>query len=321
MVYFTEKLINEVRKRSCIWDVADMNHLNKEVLTSTWTEIAENLYSDWHALSGFDKRDRVSDVKKKWTNIKDSFVKDVKGNKQRKSQCLPEHRKKYYLFDHLQFLLPFIQDSNSGGRSEHGGSEPVQRKKIRKNTFGEGSSRNSQPEVMIKCSVAPETAGRQETLQPDVQQHADLLNNVAGKTAADTLCQLDGDLSFMVSLLPTIKSMNEKQKINFKIGILQLVSRIKFGEILHHPSDGMYASFTPTTPDLGGFSVSSQPAVVMGVPTLQPYVNRSTMSLTQQHQQDQHHLLHKSAVKQEVIDSSPRKSSLGYDYGTDDDSC
>jgi len=58
MVYFTEKLINEIRKRSCIWDTADVNHLNKEVLTTTWTEIAGNLYSDWPSLSGFDKRDR-----------------------------------------------------------------------------------------------------------------------------------------------------------------------------------------------------------------------------------------------------------------------
>lgn len=58
MVYFTEKLIHEIRKRSCIWDTADVNHLNKDVLTNMWMEIAENLYSDWHALSAFDRRDR-----------------------------------------------------------------------------------------------------------------------------------------------------------------------------------------------------------------------------------------------------------------------
>lgn len=58
MVYFTEKLINEIRQRSCIWDTADVNHLNKEVLTNMWTEIAGNLYSDWHSLNSFDKRDR-----------------------------------------------------------------------------------------------------------------------------------------------------------------------------------------------------------------------------------------------------------------------
>lgn len=58
MVYFTEKLIHEIQKRSCIWDTADVNHLNKEVLTNMWMEIAENLYSDWHVLSAFDQRDR-----------------------------------------------------------------------------------------------------------------------------------------------------------------------------------------------------------------------------------------------------------------------
>lgn len=58
MVYFTEKLINEIRARSCIWDTADMNHLNKEMLSNMWKEIAENLYSDWHALNPIDRRDR-----------------------------------------------------------------------------------------------------------------------------------------------------------------------------------------------------------------------------------------------------------------------
>jgi len=62
MVYFKEKLINEVRKRSCLWEAADMNHHNKELLASSWAEIAENLYSDWHTLSGFDKRDRGKQV-------------------------------------------------------------------------------------------------------------------------------------------------------------------------------------------------------------------------------------------------------------------
>jgi hypothetical protein len=132
-----------------------------------------------------------------------------------------------------------------------------------------------------------------------VQQHVDLLNNFASKTAASALCQLDGDLSFMVSLLPTIKSMNEKQKINFKIGILQLVSRIKFDELPHHPSGAMYP-FTSTTPDLGSFSVANQPAVMIGVPPLQPFVNRATVSSTQQQQQHhhQHNIEHESTFKQ-----------------------
>jgi len=58
MVYFTEKLINEIRKRSCIWNTADVNHLNKEVLTNNWAEIADNLYSDWQTLNVFGKRER-----------------------------------------------------------------------------------------------------------------------------------------------------------------------------------------------------------------------------------------------------------------------
>jgi len=209
--------------------------------------------------------------------------------------------------------LPFVQDSNSGRSAEHGGGEPVQRKKLRKNQLGEGSSRNYSQQVAL---MTPSVVSG--SLQPDMQKQADLLNNIAGKTAADALCQLDGDLSFMVSLLPTIKSMNEKQKINFKIGILQLVSQIKFEEVLNHPSGSLYgAPFISTTPNFEGFSMSSQPVGAMGVPPLQSLVNRGTVSSTQQrlqnHQRNhQHHLDHDSSVKQEIIDSS-------YECDTEDD--
>ncbi|XP_060860899.1 uncharacterized protein LOC132938216 [Metopolophium dirhodum] len=319
MVYFTEKLINEIRKRSCIWDTADVNHLNKEVLTNMWTEIAGNLYSDWHSLSGFDKRERVTDVKKKWTNIKDSFVKDVKGNKPRKSMCLPEHRKKYYLFDHLQFLIPFIQDTKTsgGGRSVEDGAGKPASKKMRKNTLhGEGSSLNA---PSMAAAPPSETAPkRPETLQQDVQQHADLLNKFAGKTVADALCQLDGDLSFMVSLLPTIKSMNERQKINFKIGILQLVSRIKFDEVQNNPPDTpTYEQFTVATPNRKCFPTGRQLQQAAGVRHPLVYATVTSTQQVQHHTDRQPAVEHESPrVKQEVVDSSPGSSSWCFDIDT-----
>ncbi|XP_022162601.1 uncharacterized protein LOC111028317 [Myzus persicae] len=315
MVYFTEKLINEIRKRSCIWDTADVNHLNKEVLANMWTEIAENLYSDWHSISNFDKRDRVSDVKKKWTNIKDSFVKEVKGNKPRKSLRQPEeHRKKYYLFDHLQFLIPFIQDTKSGGGSrlaeDRSAGKPAS-KKMRKNTLhGEGSSRNA---LSITAAASETPAKRPEMLQPDVQQHADLLNNFAGKTAAAALCQLDGDLSFMVSLLPTIKSMNEKQKINFKIGVLQLISRIKFDEVQNNaPGVATYEQLTAATANRLSFPAPRPVRQVAGVK--HPLVNAAVSSTQQQHHRNHQLRNLQPAVEHETPrvkhpDSSPESTS------------
>jgi len=262
----------------------------------------------------------VSDIKKKWTNIKDSFVKDVKGNKPRKTLRLPEHRKKYYLFDHLQFLMPFIQSVGGGPRSaEDGAGLPVS-KKIRKNTLhGEGPSRNG-PSMM--ATVPLETAAqRPETLQPDVQQHADLLNNFTSKTATNALCQLDGDLSFMVSLLPTIKSMNEKQKINFKIGVLQLMSQIKFDEVQNHPQGvNSYEQSNATTAN-NIFPGPHQLQRQVQASGRNPPVNVAVSS-TQQLQQHHHHNKKPSAehessrVKQEVVDSSPGSSSWCHDNDT-----
>jgi len=262
----------------------------------------------------------VTDVKKKWTNIKDSFVKDVKGNKPRKSLRLPEHRKKYYLFDHLQFLIPFIQDTKSGvgGRWAEDGTGKPPNKKIRKNTLhGEGSLRNALP---IVAALPSETAPKiPETFQPDVQQHADLLNNFAGKTTADSLCQLDGDLSFMVSLLPTIKSMNEKQKINFKIGILQLVSRIKFDEVQNN-LPGVATDEQLTTAVTANHKCFPAPRKLQQVASVRHplvYAAVSSTQKVQHHTNQQPSIEHESPrVKQEVVDSSPGSSPWCYDNDT-----
>lgn len=260
----------------------------------------------------------MSDIKKKWTNIKDSFVKDVKGNKPRKTLRLPEHRKKYYLFDHLQFLMPFIQSGGGGRSAEDGAGLPVN-KKMRKNTLhGEGTSRN----VPSMTAAAPlETAAkRPETLQPDVQQHVDLLNNFAGKTATNALCQLDGDLSFMVSLLPTIKSMNEKQKINFKIGVLQLMSQIKFDEVQNNPQ-GVNTYKQSNAATANHIHPGPRQLHQVQASVRKPPVNVAVSS-TQQLQQHHHNKKpadeHESSrVKQEnMIDSSPEPSSWCHDNDT-----
>jgi len=261
----------------------------------------------------------VTDVKKKWTNIKDSFVKDVKGNKPKKSLRLPEHRKKYYLFDHLQFLIPFIQDTKSGGggRSAEDGAGKPASKKMRKNTLnGEDSSRNALSMVAaLPSEIAPKIP---ETFQSDVQQHADLLNNFAGKTAADALSQLDGDLSFMVSLLPTIKSMNEKQKINFKIGILQLMSRIKFDELQNNPPGvATYEQSTAATTNHKCFSAPRQLQQVASVRYPLVYAAVSSTQQVQHHTNQQPAVEHQSPqVKHEVVDSRPGSSSWRYDNDT-----
>lgn len=179
----------------------------------------------------------------------------------------------------------------------------------------------------VSPSDAPETTEKPETLQPDVQQHADLLNNIAGKTAADALCQLDGDLSFMVSLLPTVKSMNERQKINFKIGVLQLMSRIKFDDGLQHSTDATYQPFI-TPHELGGFPLPYQ-HLATGIGY--PFVNHGAVPSTRHQQRQHHHRNHRHrnqaqaadeedpAVKLEVVYSSPASSSC-FETNPEDDS-
>lgn len=237
----------------------------------------------------------VADLKKKWTNIKDSFVKDVKGRRTRKSRGPPEHRKKYYLFDHLQFLMPFINDAKSVAQ-EDGGRGRTETPKKRPRT----KSTNSPVSVEVTAAAVPSSTrtlhrgmvtgtvtagavtGGPET-PPEVRRQADALGDIAGYgSAAGALCHLDGDLSFMVSLLPTIKSMNEKQKINFKIGVLQLMARIKFDEVLQRPAGGA-PEVAANQPFSASMTATDQIGCFLPGPYQPfPFINQAAVSSTQQ---------------------------------------
>lgn len=254
----------------------------------------------------------VADIKKKWTNIKDSFVKDVKGNKPRKSQGPPEHRKKYYLFDHLQFLIPFIQD-NANKSAADGPKSKKTRKACVQQQQAEGSTSRMSHGTTVPAPEMP----------ADVQRHVGALNGAAGSgSAADALCQLDGDMSFMVSLLPTVKSLDEKQRINFKIGVLQLLARIKFDEVVqmqqHAPgaadataTAAAAAAYQPfVTSDLRCFPVPYQPNLPF------PFVSHHHQAAVSSTQQRRHHHVNRTtaAAKQEW---SPGQQAFTYS-DTDD---
>lgn len=111
------------------------------------------------------------------------------------------------------------------------------------------------------------------------------------------VCQLDGDLSFMVSLLSTIKSMNEKQKINFKIGVLQLMSRIKFDEGQNNPAG---VASVQSTVAISNHNCSPAPRKLQQVAGVKRMLPK---------------------VKKEVVDTSPGSSSWCYniDSNTEED--
>lgn len=92
----------------------------------------------------------------------------------------PEPRKKYYLFDRLQFLLPVVRDAmrraDDDGRPE----------KKRRKTGGR-----------------PRPKRRDAPRSDDVQRHVDAAFDRSGGTALRRRLD-DDDLSFMVSLMPFI---------------------------------------------------------------------------------------------------------------------
>lgn len=58
-MYFTEKLITEVRKYPCIWDQGADGYKENDVRSSCWLKVAEAIYSDdWANLKYAERKEK-----------------------------------------------------------------------------------------------------------------------------------------------------------------------------------------------------------------------------------------------------------------------
>lgn len=122
--------------------------------------------------------------------------------------------------------------------------------------------------------------------------------------------------------MPTVKSMNEIQKINFKIGVLQLLARIKYNEVLIHQDPSLQQHQQPFVPATTCFPY--QPAVAAvnqhHAPSPFPFVNQTAVSSTQkQRQQADMNATATTIMKEETIEESSPSSSRIEDDCADDD--
>jgi len=153
----------------------------------------------------------VAVLKKKWTNIKDSFVKDIRGRLSREATA---RQKKYYLFDHLQFLKPIILDYKS---IRHGG--------------------HKRPRTISVTATENETTAQRETSTQSTNVSSSVSAAQAIKSSKTAISEIvmQPNLLFIKSLIPTIMSLNEIQNLDFKIGFLQLLARIKYNQSVDLP--------------------------------------------------------------------------------------
>ncbi|KAF6213065.1 hypothetical protein GE061_010779 [Apolygus lucorum] len=215
-----ELLIESVEARPALYNKALKDYANANIKKILWEEVCEQVVPNWSALHGEERSKVGLDIPKKWLNLRSCFSRELRQQKTHKSGKGAKKRRKYIYFDKLLFLLPSIEDKQTTSTldpqdevSDHekiGGPPPVE---------------------TLSTGRPPKRKTPEPKNQNDDFQNS-LLNLLREKKSLDD----DEDVLFALSLVPTMKSLDDFTKFDLKLKIMELLKSAKWPQhVRQHP--------------------------------------------------------------------------------------
>ncbi|CAH2093252.1 unnamed protein product [Euphydryas editha] len=217
-----KKLIKAVKMRPVLYSKNEkLYHIRRVTYNrdkeKIWREIAEEIYGNFNQLSQRHKVEFVREIQRRWTSLRLSFAREVcqqkKENIQRKTGQCVKTRKTYEYYNDMLFLL----DTTDGGDETRDSDDST-----------DSSDGSYQPEEMISDNSEPSS---------DVKNvHTNKIEIISGQNYPKPQLVLkdikkdedDEDRQFMLSLVPTYRKLNAKQKLTARIEILKVLQNISF---------------------------------------------------------------------------------------------
>ncbi|XP_047522762.1 uncharacterized protein LOC125061386 [Pieris napi] len=200
-----EILIFAVEKYPCLWNIHDNDYHNRDVKDLAWENVFKEVIKDWSTCTKVDKENKGAQAKKKWTHIRDYFRRHLKKNKSALSGSAAKKVRKYVYADLLYFLIPVFDKRNTEGN--------YKTDDLRDNTSKESETQEEQSVEQVDDQDVP-------------SQILNILHQNQQKANQKRQEVEDDDTNFLLSFRTHMKHMNENQKIDFKLGMLQLVKKI-----------------------------------------------------------------------------------------------
>ncbi|KAF6204994.1 hypothetical protein GE061_019161 [Apolygus lucorum] len=214
------QLILTIQKRSCLWNVADKNHFNRDLMQKHWMEVAQEMDSTYDI------------VKKKWKGLKDVFRKELKKMNSSKVHSSWSH------FGDMEFMKDQMSPREL----------PVPIETILKTEMIEETedSVSYTPGFILRNSllgIDPRSGDEQasttdeEPTQPDSNTKS---RGVKRRYTEDEMPSYshsmpddphkDDDYNFLVSFLPYMKSMPPRKKLLYRMKLCQLLYETSYSD-------------------------------------------------------------------------------------------
>ncbi|XP_030751983.1 uncharacterized protein LOC115879347 [Sitophilus oryzae] len=207
----TELLIGLVEKRPVLWDKSDEDYNNKLKTKECWTDICRLLVDGYDELSKKEQKDLGTEALKKWTNIKDSFMRWHRKYNDLIRRGSKKRMKKYLYNDLLLFLKKNMVQNNDDNNCDD--SDPL--------NVEEDSHIDETTNMMELETKALEINPKPTLMEIEINKTSEAC------PAASHQCCTNRHLAFFTSILPSVENFDDDQICDFHIGVLQLIQSIK----------------------------------------------------------------------------------------------
>ncbi|XP_050677748.1 uncharacterized protein LOC126974334 [Leptidea sinapis] len=208
----TERFIIEIQNRDALRNQSSDDYSNKNLKRQLWLELTDIFGGE--NLEEKEKGELGLSLQKKWKNIRDTFMRELKRRKGAKSGSAAKRKSAYIYFDQLQFLMPTLEinetsaslsettpEENDNQTNELTDTPENTRKKTKKNTDSEDCT-SRQVDKLTAVLEQSIKARQGDSIQ-------------------------DYDKMFMLSLLSGYKQIPELLKSKAQIELIQVIDKYK----------------------------------------------------------------------------------------------
>ncbi|XP_053983865.1 uncharacterized protein LOC128879069 [Hylaeus volcanicus] len=207
-----DTFIELIKQRPLLYMKDSKEYTDINLKKKLWEEVCTEIVPNWTELSAENKMKYGLEVQKKWMNLRSCFTRELKLQKTDKSGRISNRRRKYMYYDQLLFLLPSIKHRTI----EHNVDSQI----IVDEEFESQDSGSQESNVCSKPSTSQYKNGSINLKKKKSTNFEEALLNILQK-------EVDEDTNFVLSLVPTLRSLTEDEKFQAKIQILDVFRQIK----------------------------------------------------------------------------------------------
>ncbi|XP_047518993.1 uncharacterized protein LOC125058899 [Pieris napi] len=222
-------LIEEVEKRSLIYDKKLKEYSDSNLKIKAWDEISRIIFSTvWGTLSSQEKTEAgeylfiFSILQKRWKNLRACFSRELREQKCTKSGQAATKRRKYKHFDQLLFLIPSMDTRETSGNADS--VEEIACEEDSQDASVEVLQREEYSRKKNKNKICYEERLLEilNNKRVDDNRFIETMRNNKSDCNDD-----DKEKHFALSWVPLLKAVPEEKKLDVQIKILQIFQEVQ----------------------------------------------------------------------------------------------